>query len=273
MSAPIRDTHRPAAVRTAARGPPATRCRAWPACSRSCWRFSANRSTCSSEELDQLYDDQFIETARTVGGAVPRRPRRLSRASTARARGGPSPVPRSPTPSATGGARAPRPSRAARPRRHRLAGPRRGVLRAARHDAVHEPSPSARARRRRTSATTRRWGGSACSTARSTTSPTPRTCAGSARPRPRRPGRYNIPNVGALPVAHRGRAAGALAAGARRRRPRGSGSTRWAPTPSCSHCRGSRTEITHSPSPLDVPLPLGGALAGRPRRRLLRPRS
>ena len=181
----------------------AASCASWSRC-------SPTRSTSLAESLEQLYDDQFIETCaewvapyigdligyRTLHGVVPQR--RLA------ARRGRQHDPLPPPQGHGVGARA------ARPRRHRLAGPRGRVLRAAGDDAVHEPRPAARGGdgrpARRGPARARRhlpW------PAPSTTSPTPPRCGASAS----RVGPLQHPQRRHLPLARRAPAAGALAAG------------------------------------------------------------
>ena len=93
------------------------------------------------ENLEQLYDDQFIETCADWVVALHRRPDRLSPAARRRAenrqparRGGA-------TRSRSDDAKARRPARTTGARRDRLAGARRRMLPVARLDAAHEPRP------------------------------------------------------------------------------------------------------------------------------------
>ena len=99
-----------------------------------------------AESLEQLYDDQFIETCAPWVAPLHRRPGRLPDAARRRP-GGRLAAGRGrehdPLPAAQGHRLR---ARAARRRRHRLAGARGRVLRAARDDAVHEPRPAARGR-------------------------------------------------------------------------------------------------------------------------------
>ena len=212
---------------------------------------SATRSTCSPKSSTQLYDDQFIETARAVGGAVHRRPRRLPRAPRCRARRRLAARPRSRTPSPTGGARAP-PRCSSSSRATSPAGRRASVefFETPRDHAVHEPRPSAARSRRPTCATTRRsaWIAQQNGGVRR---PRPHraTCAAIDAPAPGAARSVQHPRTSAL-FLWRTEAVPLERSPlvARRRSGGGSGSTRSAPTRRCSRCRGPRPRSRTSPS-------------------------
>ena len=159
----------------AAGGLPRARRAAGRAAARAARRASPQEFAALEENVEQLYDDQFIETcadwvAPYIGDLIGYRPLH-----------GVAPTVASPraevantialSPAQGHGADA----RAAGARRHRLAGARGRVLRAARHHAIHEPRPAARAGHRGPA-----LHAGACSSraARSTPSRTPPRCAG-----------------------------------------------------------------------------------------------
>ena len=246
----------------------ATRSRA--ACCASSSACITDQVNVLAESLEQLYDDQFVETCapwvapyigdlvgyRTLHGVVPQvASPRAEVANTIRYRR------RKGTVSVLEQLAA---------RRHRLARARRRVLRAARDDAVHEPHPPARRRdrgpARRGAARARRQ---RSRRARSTASRTRPRCAASRRGS----GRYNIPNVGiflwrvqALRLA-RSPLVDADGAGLRFRfDPLGTDKPLFAQP-------RTEQEITHLAEPLDVPLPLQRRFAKRAPRRPLRRRA
>ena len=208
------------------------------------------------EDLEQLYDDQFIETCAPwvvpyIGDLIGYRPlhgrgagARVARAEVAHTIALPAPQ----------GHRVG--ARAAGPRRHGLGRAGRRVLRAARHHAVHEPPPARQPASRRRCATP-----GALDAVGTAFDAIPRTLdvrrIASGR------GRHNIPNVGVFLWRIGALPARALAGASPRDRPAAaSASARSGPTRRSSPGPRPRTRSPHLAEPINVPAPIGrGTLA------------
>ena len=155
-----------------------------------CWLLSPQEFEALEENVEQLYDDQFIETcadwvAPYIGDLIGYRPLHgVARRKVASPRAEVANTIALSPPQGHGAD-----AGAAGARRDRLAGARGRVLRAARDHAVHEPHPAARAGDSRPALATRRCSGRAA-----------RSTAVAHTAEMRRPesgvGRYNIPNIG-----------------------------------------------------------------------------